>query len=98
MSLDYYDRQGRPITARQFAETHSAQMRVALTKVGAYEVSTVWLGIDHNHWGGRPILFETMVFAEGSTMDHHCDRYHTEAEAIAGHENVVGMVRALSEV
>ena len=25
-------------------------------------VSTVWLGINHNFLGGRPLIFETMLF------------------------------------
>jgi hypothetical protein len=34
-------------------------------------VSTVFLGLDHRHWGGGPpLLFETMAFQhEGRTMD-----------------------------
>lgn len=38
--------------------------RVALTTLGdKVEVSTVFLGVDHNFYGeGPPILFETMVF------------------------------------
>jgi hypothetical protein len=38
--------------------------RVALTRLGdKVQVSTVFLGIDHNYFGiGPPILFETMVF------------------------------------
>ena len=36
--------------------------RVALTELKAHEVSTVFLGIDHNFGLGPPLLFETMVF------------------------------------
>jgi len=36
--------------------------RVRLTRVGPFEVSTIFLGFDHNSWGnGHPILFETMA-------------------------------------
>lgn len=42
------------------------ERRVRLTRVGPYEISTVFLGLDHNHMrhfgGGPPLLFETMVF------------------------------------
>lgn len=40
-----------------------ATRRVALTRIGPYEISTVFLGLDHNFYpGGPPILFETMSF------------------------------------
>ncbi len=51
------------------------------------EVSTVWLGLNHGFPGrGRPVIFETMVFPEGTVHDLACDRYCTEQEARAGHE------------
>lgn len=58
----------------------------------AVEVSTVFLGLDHN-WGpvGPPLLFETMVF--GSDLDGSQWRYATWDEAVAGHERVVDLVR-----
>ena len=43
---------------------HAAQRRVALTRVGPYCVSTVFLGIDHQWGDGPPLLFETMVYFE----------------------------------
>lgn len=59
-------------------------------------VSTVWLGIDHNHYedDGQPIIFETMVFQKGDEEEKlgeevFCDRYSTEAEALEGHKAVV---------
>lgn len=36
--------------------------RVALTEIGPYVVSTVWIGLDHNFGNGPPLIFETMVF------------------------------------
>lgn len=53
-------------------------------------VSTVFLGLDHNHWGGKPILFETMVF--GGKYDDFQHRYHTWDEAAKKHKEVVEMV------
>jgi hypothetical protein len=51
------------------------------------EVSTVFLGIDHNLDYGSPILFETLVF--GSDMDGRCQRYATWDEAEAGHRKIL---------
>lgn len=71
-----------------------AYRRVAKTDVGDVLVSTVWLGIDHAFGGGGPpVIFETMVF--GGPLDEECDRYSTEAEAIAGHEAMVARVQAV---
>jgi hypothetical protein len=54
-------------------------------------VSTVFLGLDHNHFGaGPPALFETMVFVNGRGVD--CEQYSTWAEAEQGHENAVAKV------
>jgi hypothetical protein len=51
------------------------------------EISTVWLGINHNWHDGPPIIFETMVF--GGPNDGECFRYSTEKEAREGHAQIV---------
>lgn len=51
------------------------------------EVSTVFLGIDHNWLDGPPLLFETMVF--GGPLDGEQDHYSTWTEAEAGHAAMV---------
>jgi hypothetical protein len=57
------------------------------------EVSTVFLGLDHQwHAHGPPLLYETMVFRDGSGDD--CVRYSTREEALAGHNKVVAECRA----
>lgn len=50
-------------------------------------VSTVFLGLNHNFYGGPPLLYETMVF--GGDLDQECRRYHTREEAMKGHEEMV---------
>lgn len=54
-------------------------------------VSTVWLGYNHQFQpGGRPIIFETMVFTSRDRLnDLYCERYSTLEEAQAGHERIV---------
>ena len=68
--------------------------RVAFTVVApGVEVSTVFLGIDHNHSGkGPPILFETMTFDDYGGGDQW--RYSTWKEAVAGHNAAVAILRA----
>jgi len=83
--------------AEQFSDIDTR--RVFLTIIGPFEVSTVFLGLDHN-WGrhGPPILFETMTF-EGhvSRADFHqnvCDgRDATWPEAEARHRRAVEFLR-----
>lgn len=69
----------------------TADRTVALTILeNGTRVSTVFLGVDHAFFGdGPPILFETMVFAEGSWVDLLMERYTTWDEAKAGHEEIV---------
>ena len=62
--------------------------RVGLTKVGGYEVSTVFLMLDHQFGDGPPVLWETMVFGEGP-WDQWQDRYTSKADAEAGHKRIV---------
>ncbi len=65
--------------------------KVADTKIGKVEVSTVFLGIDHGFFSNRIILFETMVF--GGKHNHFCRRYSTWIEAEQGHQDAVDMVK-----
>lgn len=67
--------------------------RVDKTTVGDYEVSTVFLGVDHSFGGADTLLFETMVF-KGDYADLFCDRYSTKAAAQEGHDRVVAALRA----
>lgn len=88
----YYDRQGNPITGQEWTEQFGQMedRRVAETTVGEVWVSTVWLGLDHN-WTGPPMIFETMVF--GGPYHEHMHRYSTETQALAGHDQMVTLVR-----
>lgn len=56
------------------------------------EVSTVFLGVDHQWSTGPPLLFETMVF--GGEFDQDQYRYSTWDEAVQGHNQIVEKVMA----
>jgi hypothetical protein len=49
-----------------------------------WQVSTVFLGLDHQFGNGPPILWETLVF--GGPLDGEMDRYPTREAALAGHQ------------
>jgi hypothetical protein len=90
----YYDREGKPISLREWADAMGTgrDRHVALDYVGEVKVSTVWMGIDYN-WSrtGPPLIFETMIF--GGNHDEECWRYPTEAAALAGHDQALSLVR-----
>lgn len=75
---------------------------VARTKLKNFLVSTVWLGLDHNHMGRMfrngnhtPLIFETMVFRKevlpGRFFGEDVDqvRYATKSDAEIGHKKMV---------
>ncbi len=65
---------------------------VARDTVGEADVSTVFLGLDHNFMGeGPPILWETMIF--GGKHDEYQDRYSTREAALKGHAAAMKMVK-----
>lgn len=65
---------------------------VAVDEIGDVTVSTAFLGLDHNHFGGGPpLLFETMIF--GGEHDQYQVRCSTWDEAVAQHNEAVALVR-----
>ena len=75
--------------------------RIGDDEIGGSRVSTVWLGLDHgvpellrglDRDAYRPVIFETMIF--GGEYDDAVMRYHSEAEAAAGHARAVADLRA----
>lgn len=93
---DFYDRQGNPLTLNEWMGLWNEQnKRVAYDLIDGVVVSTVWLGTNHRFGGdGPPIIFETMVF--GGELNEEQVRYSTEAEALAGHAEMVKRVKGES--
>lgn len=88
----YYDKAGKPLELLQWVELFEDKKysRIALTEVGNWKVSTVWLGIDHNFFGLRPHIFETMAWRiDTGVFDDSQERYSTLEEAQAGHKQWV---------
>ena len=71
----------------------NAQARhVGDDQIGEARVSTVFLALDHRHFGdGAPILWETMVF--DGPLDGEMDRYSNLEAAIEGHAAMCARVR-----
>lgn len=88
-----YNRALQPICLECAGSEHDKDRRIAATQVGDHWVSTVFLVNDHNFGGeGPPVLWETMVFdPEGHGAQSQ--RYISEIQALAGHDQIVAMVR-----
>lgn len=69
----------------------STDRHVGKTTIGDVDVSTVFIGGDHNWDDGPPLLFETMVF--GGPLDQEQERYTTWEEAETGHALMVERVK-----
>lgn len=69
----------------------TADRHVAQEVIGDVRVSTVFLGFDHNIFGDRPLLFETIIF--GGEHDGHRERCSTWAEAEKMHAEALDLVR-----
>lgn len=69
--------------------------KVAFSELGDIHISTVFLGLDHSCWEGRPIVFETMIFDKSGDdiwRDIYMDRYSTWDEALDGHQKAIEWV------
>lgn len=94
----YFDRQGEPIDMWQWAKLldHPNYRVVAQTDMvrddQTIQVSTVWLGLNHN-WSpiGPPRIFETMIF--GGPRDLEQWRYATVEAAQEGHIDTIHSLR-----
>jgi hypothetical protein len=80
---------------------HGAPWRVGLDRVGEYEISTVFLGINMNNGlfgidNTNPVLFETMLFGPDGDMGG-MGRSSTFDVALERHRLVVERVRIIVE-
>ena len=98
----YYAVNGREMTQMEWSKALSHYRHIDWTALRVrghrLEVSTVWLGLDHN-WRpeGPPLIFETMVFELPRRVPYEglmC-RYSTLAQAQHGHRL---MVRGLKRI
>ena len=73
------------LTWARWLESARKERIVAKTKVGRKNVSTVFIGIDHNFFGKKLHIFETMIFPKADVYE----RYATWGEAEKGHARAV---------
>lgn len=74
----------------------ATERHVGDERVGKFRISTVFLGLDHSYSEqGPPLLWETMVFADGDPNDHdmtRCSGSREQAEAM--HQKMVELIKA----
>jgi hypothetical protein len=98
MTGDFYVLEGKAAVKVAGLEDWARRMEMTDRHVARTEVasgliiSTVFLGLDHQHFGGPPLLFETMVFNDYGD-DGTQERYSTWEEAEAGHARIVAQQR-----
>lgn len=81
-----------PCDINQSTDYITRNRTVARDEIEGTIVSTVFLGLDHQHNEvGPPLLFETMLFGGGN--DGHLWRTSTWKDALAMHENAIRYVR-----
>ena len=87
----YYKRDGTPYSdTLEWAKDFEKDRKVAREVLpDGKEVSTVFLGLNHNYGDGPPLIFETMVFSETGEGDLDMERYSTEEQALKGHKEMV---------
>ena len=94
MTPMYFDREGQPISMDRWSVLFEdlAYKHVAMTAIDTeVEVSTVWMGLNHQFGEGPPLTFETMIF--GGEHNQQCWRWSTQEAALAGHDQIVTMLR-----
>lgn len=102
----YYDKAGAPIDFDTFNRLFEdiGYRHVAMDARGDFEISTVWLGINHRFTSdGPPMIFETMIFGPAelapASLEGYQRRWSTEAQALEGHAEAVALVeQALAKV
>lgn len=96
----FYNPDGEPIDVHVWGalrEDFEGSCRVAEDTIGDAYVSTAWIGIDlGHHQYSPPLIFETMVF--GGRMDMEVRRAATREQALAVHQETVGLVRLDQEI
>jgi len=95
----YYDKQGNPISMEEWAalfeDFESRVIGKSETAAGC-QVSTVWLGMNHNYGEGPPLIFETLAYCDHISTNE-IERYTTWEEAEAGHKRWVEFLENLHE-
>ena len=99
MQIDYhlfFDKSGKPISRDEWADLTTTEYKtIKREEVGNLSVSTIWLGMNFALFG-PPLIFETMVFADGHEIVYQ-DRYTTMEDALTGHKEALKWAKLASK-
>lgn len=97
--MSYYDKSGKPMELMEWSKkVEDAEYRiVGYCNIGPYRISTCWMGLDYNFFGGPPLIFETMIFEGNKCSFDYQERYTTLEQAIKGHQTAMDFVRCQME-
>jgi hypothetical protein len=71
------------------SQLETMRKHVADDSLHGHRVSTVWLGLNHNHQeADPPLLFETIIFNH-KKEDVYLERYSSWQEAEEGHKKAI---------
>jgi len=92
-----------PCSIEEYASDHEdfeKRKRVGREKYKGYDISTVFLGLNHDSGGEspKPIVFETMVFGDLMNDDEYQTRCCTWVEALGMHQKAKNWVDKRLEV
>jgi hypothetical protein len=93
-----FDRNGEPMTydAWNAAFWDAPRRRVGLDIIGPVQISTIWdggLGYRKDETG-RPLIFETRIHLPGEDSGSAFFHWHTEAEAVQAHADLLRVIHA----
>lgn len=92
----FFDKEGKAISFFEWLmyRDYPEYCRVALDAVGPFEISTVWLGLNHSHREDQPpLIFETMLFTDDAHDE--CHRWSSLEAAQQGHAQLVEKLKEL---
>jgi hypothetical protein len=93
----FEDRRARIVLQTAITRRGRAIERPLRRGHGYTQISTVFLGLDHNFYdAGPPILWESMTF--GGPLDGETHRYASKLDALRGHTTSVARAQAAARV
>lgn len=88
--MEFFDRQGQPITMKQLFEFQTHEyIHVRVTRMKRWFVSTVWIG-----GPGQSNIFETIIFDSKSEEIPLIRRCATEKQALRNHSDTCRMIHS----
>lgn len=85
----------KPAAVKAFTKELSRankKIRIRSSHINDVWISTAFLVLDHGH-GGKPVLFETMIFDGGGSSKGYQVRATTHREALNNHREAVKTVK-----